>query len=263
MQPIAEAQLEQCIDKLYGALTAPETLVDAVRTVRLMFEASGATHLHFDPKGDIVGFVDDGHDPECQRLYVEHYAALDPTRTLVSLRAGEWLWGDRLLDPRHTTEPEFVNDFAPLVGMRWFLGCKLYEGDSGIACFSLQRGSDAPPFDNDTFVLLRQLQPHFKRVFRMLTDLAPAMPALASAGAAMDMLRMPVCVVDGHCRIVFANPAAEELFARADTVKVSGGRLRCSRPDADEMLRHAVARASTPPPPDRHLRFRRSRRPLL
>jgi len=247
MAAIAEAQLEQCIDKLYGALTAPDTIVDAVRAVRLTFDASGATHLRVNAKGELVGMVDDGHDPAAQQLYLEHYAAIDPTRPLFSMRAGEWMRDDRLLEPGHTTEPEFVNDFAPHIGMRWFLGCKLYEGDGGIATFSLQRGSDAAPFDNDTFERLRQLQPHLKRVFRMMVDMAPAMPALASASAAMDMLMMAVCVVDESCRIVYANPAAEELFARGGPIVAGGGRLRCSRPDADEMLRRAVTLASRPP----------------
>lgn len=247
MAAIAEAQLEQCIDKLYGALTAPDTLVDAIRAVRLTFEASGATHLHFSADGELQGFVDDGHDPASQRLYVEHYAALDPTRTLLDLRAGQWLRDDRLLDPRHTRQPEFVNDFAPRIGMRWFLGCKLYDGNRGTSSFSLQRGIDARPFDDETFTAMRQLQPHLKRVFRMSMDMAPAFAALASANAAVDMLRMPVCVVDKDCRIIYANPAAEELLARGEAVKVTSGRLWCTRPDADQLLCRAVSLASRQP----------------
>jgi DNA-binding CsgD family transcriptional regulator len=243
----APAQFEQCVDKLYGAITAPETLLDAVHSIRLMFEASGATHLQYSPGGRVIGMVDDGHDADAQRQYMEYYAAMDPTRPLVHLRAGEWLWDDRLLDPRHTTEREFVNDFAPRIGMRYFMGCKLHEDESCVASFSLQRGADAPPFDNETYALMRELQPHFTRVVRMMIKMAPAIPALASATAAMDMLRMPVCVVDEKCKVFYANPAAEELFARGDAVKVAGGRLVCPRPEADEMLRHAVDLACQSP----------------
>jgi DNA-binding CsgD family transcriptional regulator/PAS domain-containing protein len=244
----AQTQLDQCIDKLYGALTAPQTLVDAVHSIRLMLGASGATHLQYSaPDGRVIGMVDDGHDPESQQQYMEYYAALDPTRPLVHLRQGEWLWDDRVLDPRYTREREFVNDFAPRIGMRYFMGYKLYEGEKGIASFSIQRGSDAPPFDTETHALMRELQPHFTRVFRMMIEMAPAMPALASATAAMDMLRMPVCVVDDTCKLVYANPAAEELFARGDTITVTGGQLRCPRPEADVMLLRAIRLACQSP----------------
>lgn len=243
---VTQEKLEQCVDKLYGALTAPETLVDAIHDLRVMFNASGATHLFFNREGELAGFVDDGHDPGSQQLYLEHYAAIDPTRTLLGLRPGEWLRDDRLLDPRHTTQPEFVNDFAPLIAMRWFLGCKVYEDKSGVASFSLQRGSDAPPFDEDAFVALSHLQPHLKRVFRMMVDTAAVVPALA-AGATLDMLGMAVCVVDGGCRLVYANPVADELFARATTLTVHYGRLSSSRPDINEMLQHAVTLAARLP----------------
>lgn len=243
----SEEQFELCVDKLYGALTDPSGLPDAIRSLRLMFEASGATHIYFNRRGEIAGFADDGHDPGCQRLYLDHYAAIDPTRALLKLRPGEWLQDDRLLDSRHTPDPEFVNDFAPQAAMRWFRGCKVYEGDAGVACFSLQRGSDAPPFDDATLVLLERIRPHLSRFFRMALQMEAAIPALASAGAAMDMLRMAVCVVDAQCQIRYANPAAEELLGQGTMLKVKGGRLFSPDPQTSEMLRHAVAQASRPP----------------
>lgn len=247
MAIVTETQLERCIDGLYGALTDPETLVDAIRTIRLTFGASGATHLHFNPKGELTRFVDDGHDSECQRRYVDHYMSLDPTRVLLNLPAGEWLRDDSLLDPRRTPSREFVNDFAKSAQFRWFLGCRLFENEGGMATFSLQRGRDASPFDNETFALMSQLQPHLKRVFRMMIDVAPLIPALTSANAAMDMLRVPVCVVDGESRIVYANPAAEDMFAKADAIKVVNGRLLCRRAEANDMLLRAVMLASRYP----------------
>lgn len=246
MDAVTEARLEQCIDKLYGAIAAPGTLLDAVRTVRLMVGASGATHLRFAPDGELSAFVDDGHDPECQRLYLEHYIALDPTRILVDMPAGDWLRDDRVLDPRCTKELEFVADFAPRAGMRWFLGCKLYEDNRGSAFFSLQRGMDHPPFDDSDFATVQQLQPHLKRIFRMLVDLAGEIPALASASTT-EILRTPVCVVEGDCRLRYANRAAEDLLARDASVRLSHGHLWAPRPEVDALLRRAVALAHRPP----------------
>jgi DNA-binding CsgD family transcriptional regulator len=244
---VAEEELEQCIDKLYGAISAPDSLADAIRTIRLTFQASGATHLHFDRAGNLARFVDDGHDPAHQQLYLDHFASIDPTRTLLSLHPGEWLVDDRLLDPKHTSQPEFVNDFAPRIAMRWFRGCKVHADDNGVSCFSLQRGRDAPPFDDETLVLLKQLQPHLKRVFRMVSDVAMAVPAIAAGGAVLDLLRMAVCVVDHECRLLYANPMAEDLLVRSQAVTIKNGRVTTSRPEASEMLRHAVALACRPP----------------
>jgi DNA-binding CsgD family transcriptional regulator len=131
--------------------------------------------------------------------------------------------------------------------MRWFRGCKVYEGDAGVACFSLQRGSDAPPFDDATLVLLERIRPHLSRFFRMALQAQAAIPALASAGAAMDMLRMAVCVVDAQCQVRYANPAAEELLGQGTMLKVKSGQLFSPHPQANEMLRHAVTQASRPP----------------
>lgn len=242
-----ETQFESCVDQLYASLSDPSRLQGAIRSLRLMFDATGATHLFHTPQGQIVSMVDDGHAPEDQRLFMEYYGALDPTRVLLNLRPGEWLRDDRLLDPAHTPQPEYVNDFAPRIGMRWFRGCKVYEGAAGIAHFSIQRGADAAPFDDSTLVLLERVKPHLSRVFRISVEMRSAVPALASATAAMDALRMAVCVVDDGCKLIYANPSAEEFLSGGAHLRLKAGHLVSPNPHVQATLRHAVALACRPP----------------
>jgi DNA-binding CsgD family transcriptional regulator len=248
MAQVAEIQFEACVDCLYEAVTTPEGLKHAISSVRNLLGAVGANTFQVDSAGVIRRFVDDGHDPAVVGLYLQHYAALDPMRfPVLSLKPGQWACGDEALDPKRGTEPEFANDFAPLAGMRWFRGGKVFENDDWTAVVSLQRPADAKPFDAEDMVLLNRLTPHLGRMWRLIVDLQDVLPALAGARAAMDKLSNGFCVLDRECRVVYANTSAETILRSGGPLRVRNGRIDSATTEARAALHQALARATGAP----------------
>ena len=230
MAGVSESDIDQCIDGLYRVLSDPSRLPEAVGGLRRLFGATGASCIQLDGQGQFRVFVNDGHDPGLAGQFVQHYAALDPTRPgIVTSAAGDWFRDDLLLSPERTPQPEYVHDFSMKAGIRWLRGGKITEGSAGSAFFTVHRPADASPFGDDAGVLLDLLRPHLARVFRLMAELEGVLPALASQQAVVDMIATGICVVDGKGLLHYANPVAESILRRASPL-----RLRYSHVGSDD-----------------------------
>ena len=248
IDPLSNEAFERCIDGLYGALTRPDDLPAALASVRPIFDATGSAFIQADATGSLLLFVGQGHSPLSHRLFVERYHDLDPARPIVmARRPGHWLADDRLFDKRHAPRSEYVNEFAPIAGLRWFRGAKLHEDRHGSSFFSIQRPADAAPFDAETMARLDRMFPHLARVARLLGELGPTLPALAAGHATIEGLATGLCVVDATCRLHYANPAAEAIFAQPAVLGVRHGQLTSPRASVRDRLRTAVAGATRYP----------------
>ena len=246
MASISASDIEQCVDGLYGVLSDPSRLPEAVGGLRRLFGATGASYILLDRQGQFRAFVSDGHDPDLVGQFVEHYAALDPTRpTIVRSSAGDWFRDDLLLSPERTPRPEYVHDFSMKAGIRWLRGGKIFEDTSGSAFLTVHRPADASPFGDDTSVLLDQVRPHLARVFRLMAELEEALPALASQQAVVEMIATGICVVDDTGFLHYANPAAEGILRRPSPLHLRRSRVSSDEPFVKgqlmEALRHATA----------------------
>lgn len=248
MAEASQADLENCVDALYRSLAVPGGLTDAVGSLRRLFGATSATYIHLGPQNQFIDFAHQGHDPSMERLFVDRYAELDPTRPYVlNGKPGQWVQDDRLLDPETTTQPEYVNDFARPAGIRWFRGGKVFEDRSGAAFFSVQRPFDAPRFEAASITLLDHVRPHLQRVARLRAELAGSISIMSAATAAMDHLSIAVCLTDKHRKILYANSAAEAVIATSSTLRIQHGRLNSSKPEVTDMLQRSTAAATRHP----------------
>lgn len=245
MAGVSESDFEQCVDGLYRVLSDPSRLPEAVSGLRRLFRATGASYIQLDCQGQFRAFVSDGHDPGLAGQFVEHYAALDPTRPgIVRSSAGDWFRDDLLLSPERTPQPEYVHDFSMKAGIRWLRGGKIIEDASGSAFFTVHRPADALPFGDDAGVLLDLLRPHLARVFRLMAELEGALPALASRQAVVDMIATGICVVDGKGLLHYANPAAESILRRPCALHLRRSHVASDDPVVRCRLLEALRRAT-------------------
>lgn len=249
MGQLAEVQFEQCVDSLYGTLADPTRLPEAMASVARLLDATGASYLRTDPSGEVKAIVCHGFDPSVTQSYIEHYAPMDPAKEpVVSKAPGEWMQDDDAFDARHTKHPEYVVDFAPRAGIRWFRGTKLHQSADSAAIFSILRPRDARPFDGDSMQLLDRFFPHMARVSRLLDELELLPPAAAISQAAAEALSTGVCVVTSRLRVVYANRSALTILAASSPLHVRSDVLTGRSASAQRQLQQAVALATTKPP---------------
>jgi PAS domain-containing protein len=246
MAKVAESDIEQCVDGLYRVLSDPSRLPRAIGGLRRLFGATGASYIQLDGQGQFRAFVNDGHDPDLVGKFVEHYAALDPTRpAIVRSSAGDWFRNDFLLSPERTPEPEYVHDFAMRAGIRWLRGGKISEDATGSAFLTVHRPADASPFGDDTCILLDRVRPHLARVFRLMAELEELLPGMAFQQAVVDMLATGICVVDDKGFMHYGNPAAESLFRRSCPLHLRHSRVGSDDPFVTGQLMEALRQATS------------------
>jgi DNA-binding CsgD family transcriptional regulator len=222
---------ELCIDTLYKSLGEPTQLLTALRQVRVLAEATGATYLHATPQGEIKVYVADGYDESTMELYAQHYVNIDPARDpMLDAAPGEWsCTDDSMLDPKKGWHREFANDFAPMAGLRWVRSNKVLQSRDRLAFVSVQRPAEAKTFDAKVLRRLDALLPHLNRVSRLMIDLEPQLPAVRSGLAILEHVQHAVLAVDGTGIVRYANPAAVDFLADRPGRSARPFRLQANR----------------------------------
>lgn len=206
-------RMQSCLDALYGTLTNPTMWPEAISSIKKLAGAASATFalVYNDKKNSIVGDVlEDALATEWEN----YYCHLDPRRSIArSSAVGAWITDDRLLDTKHSSSLEYVNDFARRAGLRWSRGGKVYAGGEGFATLALHRPVDASPFDDHkVLAILDYLLPHVQRVVRMHFDAEKQLFDKGAGTAIADLLELPICVVSRERKLLYMNGAAEKLF---------------------------------------------------
>ncbi len=245
MDRSSAALFDECVDGLYRTLVNPESIGDAMAKVAGVLDAGAISLIGLDRSGAVTKFNAHGYDPAIQQDFIDHYHAIDPGRDpLVNGRPGAWMQDDRAFDERYTRFPEYVADFAPRAGIRWFRGAKLHETAQGSSVFSVVRPADARPFDERSMSQMRELFPHLARMTRLLNEFQHVPPQCLASRAAAEALSTGLCVVDARLRVVFANRAALGLLTGAGPATICSNVLSCNAHGAESKLRHAIALAT-------------------
>ena len=249
MRQLAEIQFERCVDALYGTLTDPASLGGALGHMADMFDATGTSYIRTDEAGVERTFVCHGFDTSLQDVFIDHFASMDPAKSpMLNGRTGDWFQDDNAFDPQHTPSPEYVADFAPKAGIRWFRGGKIHSSVDGSAFIGVMRPRDARPFDLTTLNLLDRLFPHLARLSRLLADLERQPPAATIAShAAAEALGTGVCVVDAQLRVVYVNHAGLRLLADSGPLQLRSDVLTGMSASVQGQLRQAVSLATDVP----------------
>ena len=93
--------------------------------------------------------------------------------------------------------------------------------------FAAHRGGQA--LDASAIRELERVLPHIGRALRLRGEIARCQTVQASLVSAMDHLSEGVVVVDPELRVLYANAAAEEVFAARDGLRRDRGCLRLTR----------------------------------
>lgn len=154
---------------------------------------------------------------DAERLYVEHYAALDPKLPLAhTVPPGDIFFCHRFFDDRFVATSEFYNDFLIPIGSRYIAGCTLWKQETQAAYVGVHRNQRQGPFEDDG--TLRMVIPHLRRASLLNKRLRDLERLAGVRRAALDALPYAVIVTDAR-RIVFdMNAPAEAMLRESDAL---------------------------------------------
>ncbi|MGR9471035.1 PAS domain-containing protein [Rhizobium leguminosarum] len=104
------------------------------------------------------------------------------------------------------------------MGLKYFATvpiCPDWRMNAGVA---VQRKVGRAPYSEDELDLLTMLGRHVERAFRLGAKLLDSEMSSIGLGNALNKLGMGIFILDGLCRVTFANSAAERLLGETHTM---------------------------------------------
>jgi DNA-binding CsgD family transcriptional regulator/PAS domain-containing protein len=150
-------------------------------------------------------------DPEFLHSYGEYYHARNLFwRNMSRLPVGVAAYDTMVMPKSELQASEFYNDWSRPQGYLSVMGATLFLEDGWRTEFVVPGKRD---FEAEHLRLYNLLAPHLVRAVQLNQRLGRAEIAHIRTAAALDRLEQGVLLTDGKARVIFANRAAEALFA--------------------------------------------------
>jgi DNA-binding CsgD family transcriptional regulator len=150
-------------------------------------------------------------DPDYLRSYGEYYHARNLFwRSMSRLPVGAAAYDTMVISKSELQASEFYNDWSKPQGYLSVLGATLFLEDGWRTEFVVPGKND---FETEHLKLYSLLAPHLVRAVQLNQRLGRAEIMHVRTAAALDLLEQGVLLTDGKARLIFANRAADALFA--------------------------------------------------
>jgi DNA-binding CsgD family transcriptional regulator len=245
-----EDVLDETIGALYEAAAFPEEWSAALEKVARLSRSRFAQLLLWNTRSNsceysIIGAVRGLEpDPANDLAYQNYYGAIDPRRPRsYGENAGKVTTCSQLLDESFVRKSEFYNDFMIPCGSRWTLGVSIPINTAIHATFAMLRAPEMGAYQRSDLEQLGRLLPHLTRAAKLKARLSDLNRPKNAAVSGWDAIAAPMIFVDGVCRLLFANSAAEELLAIGRAIVVRNGKVLAADPTSTALLRERVSLA--------------------
>lgn len=182
--------------------------------------------------------------PEPPLEYLRVYHRIDPhvgPALALSPEPGNWLHGQHRFDDEFIARDPFYQEFLLPQGGRYTACAKLLEDEDMAVLLLMQRGQGQPPLADEDIALFDRLRRHLASAVRLqLERLGRLTEVVCGASPILDRLRQALMITDAQMRIVYRNPAAQRLLARANAFSERNGHLVCRNREDESRLRTAV-----------------------
>jgi DNA-binding CsgD family transcriptional regulator len=243
-----EGRYLSCLDQIYTAALDRTRWPVFLDTLRHLFDCDSSVIFLQDMRSAEVGFLQNvGQEPAALVAYRDHFSKLnlwlDKTR---DLPPGSLAHSAEILDDAVYRRSEFYNDWLKPQGLYYALGSTVLRTPAADTDVSILRPHRAGAFTALEQQHFARLMTHVRRAIEIHRRLQGAALLQQGLWQRLGRLSLAVAVVDGDCRLLFANPAAERLLDQGDGVGVRDGRLTAASPAETQALQRGVAAAVAP-----------------
>ncbi|MGQ0444275.1 MAG: helix-turn-helix transcriptional regulator [Beijerinckiaceae bacterium] len=227
---------------IYDAVIDPSRWDDVVkRLVEDTNSLSGNLVLQQPGAGSLTALYN--VDPVLGEAYAQTYHKDDPLLTPAwriapgEVRACSYTQTDSF------KASDYYHEFVRPQGWADLIVTGLARSPGGFALLALTRSPDAMWVDPPEWHLLETLAPHLARAAAIDALLAKTRATATSLAAAAGFA---VFLLTGNCRVLFANPKAEDLVRRQAGLHYERGQLAAATPALTQRL-EALARGASGP----------------
>ena len=185
-------------------------------------------HLFVEHRGEPIcsEIVHSTFSEQAVTKYVQHYSTTDLWAIEAMRRPRPFVvLGDDLVPERVFLESEGHQDFCRpyLDGVGHLLAVSEPTGRKRYLALSLLRATSQRPFEEHDKLRLRRLAPMLRGLIRARATLREMVGRSRLGFRGLDVLGIPIFIVDAAARVVFANPAAQALATKSASISLWTG----------------------------------------
>ena len=205
-------------DKLYESLLTPDEWHQALDLLRKTLDGVVYHHftIHKDTREVVSSVISETVNPKHLAEYEQHLSRLDPRIPLImKTPLGGVMWDHQHLSQAEIERHPVYAEFLKPQGYRHTVAIPLQDVGNTREVLAILRADDQRPFDLSHDLLIEQLLPDLQRTARLRNQLQHQRQGGLMAQSAWDALRalpQAMMLVDGQCKLHYANPAAERLL---------------------------------------------------
>jgi DNA-binding CsgD family transcriptional regulator/PAS domain-containing protein len=180
-----------------------------------------------------------GVDPAFIQSYIEAYEPFDPSRGVLHAPVGQIQTIRDWIDVDEFHSSMFYNEWTRPQGLEDAANVLLDKSSTGISRLSIMKAGG--PVDRRMYGVISHLTPHLQRAMLVRQKLQQQNELETMSVRTLDALRTAVLLLDAEGHITHFNASAREILDEADVLRSVHGRLVTSDPNADRVLRQALA----------------------
>lgn len=231
------------VHDLYEAAITAEQTESMLKRLSMCLGADVAVQrIGMAPGAFVMG--SSPQDPAAVSSYVQHYGTVDPwLANLPKVAQCGVLSCASLMPYDALIRTEFYNDFLQKNHLHWGMAAIIDPAPATASYLTIMCAKSRGDFDSGSIQHLTRLLPHLQAATRIQRRLGQAVTAQRPLVQALDKIQQGILLLDAARRIMYANRAAEQLFAREWRLGARNGRLFCRVPSDDRTLQALVAGA--------------------
>lgn len=235
------AQATEIVGQIYDAAFDAEIWPELLCAIADYTGVENAALVAADPHINYSSVVTPRADPQVVSDYAAHWWEHDPTaEATAKIPIGQVTSLDDTGRDRFFTSP-FYNDYWRHSGLgAERIATNLFTDNDGFASFVLQASSRRDEIEDDTRKRFMLLVPHLIRSADIARRLQRMAFEKATLNAGFGTHQTGTIIVDATRRVLFADDAAEQLFAARSGMNVVKGRIRVADRGAEAALTAAV-----------------------
>jgi hypothetical protein len=213
--PATSDRFVAAVEAIYAAATSPANWPPALHAIAEVFDDVGANLLYQRDDGSLGGIV----SPALLQVQRDYHAGWwrEDIRFFRGVEKGFCAILDAITDHHVATDDEieghpFYAQFLKGHGLRWFAGTSISPDPRVAVAVAVQRSIDKPAFDDAELAVLARLGRHVEHALRLGIRLIDAEMTSSTVSDVLGRFGGGIFMIDGMGRVVFSNPASQQLL---------------------------------------------------
>lgn len=238
-----DTDFDHLLDQIYDAALDPRRWHGVLESLNTTLNSRGFA-IFFQDQNSVRFNQFMGLDASEVDAYANHYGLINPWAPAFGRAPESVAAAHELMSHSDLERTEFYNDWLSPLGLHDAIGIPIRRDAGAFFLASGLRERKAGYYTAAEKRLAQRITPHMKRAVEIYERLYAAQFLRDGLVEGMDSLDIGIMLLDGECRLLFANSVAEAILKRGDGLTYRHGQLRASQPVENEEIAKTVRAAA-------------------